>query len=90
MQDVFHAYEKNPELVTKLSFEISEIIAEKGKAYSDGKFIKNCLELFTRRVFPKTAVDQLSVSVYRGKANRRPFGKYRTFFKAENKRMFCF
>ena len=52
MREEFHACEKNTmtELVRdvrELSFEISEVIAEKGKAYSDGEFIKNCLELYT-------------------------------------------
>ena len=73
MQEVFHAYEKNIELVAVLDFEISEVIAEKRKVYSDGKFIENCLELFTRRVFPekKSVVEQMShVSVYNGKANK--------------------
>ena len=49
MQEVFHAYEKDIEFVTKLSFEISEVIAEKGKTASYGELIKSCLELFTRR-----------------------------------------
>ena len=51
-----------------LSFEISEVIAEKGKAYSDSEFIKNCLDLFTRRVFPekKWVVQQLSLFRFTG------------------------
>ena len=32
MQDVFHAYEKDTEPVTKLSIEISEVIPKKEKA----------------------------------------------------------
>ena len=53
---------KTLELVTKLSFEIFEIITEKEKVYSDGEFIKDCLELFTRRMFSekKCLVKQLS------------------------------
>ena len=51
MQEVFHAYGKDTELATKVSLELSEVIADKGKAYSDGEFIKSCLKLFTRRVF---------------------------------------
>ena len=42
-----------------MRFEISEVIAEKGKAYSDGEVIKNCLELFPKK---KCVVDQLSLS----------------------------
>ena len=36
MQEMFHAYAKDTELVTKLSFKIFEVIAEKGRAYSVG------------------------------------------------------
>ena len=51
MQEVFHAYEKNTELITKLSFEISQLIAEKEIAYRDGEFIRNGLELFSQHMF---------------------------------------
>ena len=63
-QEVFHGYKKDTELVTKLSFKISEAIAEKGKPYSDGEFIKNCLEIFTTNVSPekKNLVEQISLS----------------------------
>ena len=52
------------ELVTKLSFKISGVIAEKGKAYSNGEFTKSFLKLFMRRVFPekKYVKEQLSLS----------------------------
>ena len=56
MQEGLHAYEKDTELVTELNFEISQAIVEKGKAYSNGEFIKNYLELFTRRVLQKRNV----------------------------------
>ena len=64
MPEVFHSYEKNTELVTELNFETSEIITEKGKAYSYGKFIKNYFKLITRRVFPKKKciLEQLRLS----------------------------
>ena len=32
MQEVFHAYEKDIELARELSFKISKVIQEKGKA----------------------------------------------------------
>ena len=51
MQKTFYAYEKDTKLFTELSFEIFEIITEKEKVYSDDEFIKDCLELFTRRMF---------------------------------------
>ena len=41
MQEVFHIYEKDMELITKLNFEISELNAGKELAYSDGEFIKS-------------------------------------------------
>ena len=71
MQEVFHAFAKDTELVAKLSIKISEVIAEKEKAYGDSEFIKSCLKLFTRRVFPekKFVVEQLTkfVWVYSGR-----------------------
>ena len=74
MQEAFHAYEKDTEHITKLSFEISKLIAEKEIAYSDCEFIKNGLELFIRRTFPEKNVLRSnyskSVSVYSDKANR--------------------
>ena len=56
MQEVFHAYVEDTELITKLSIEISKLIAENEIAYSDGEFIKNCFELFTKRMFPEKYV----------------------------------
>ena len=42
MQEVFHAYEKDTEVVTELSL-ISEEIAEKGKAFRSFVFLeKTC------------------------------------------------
>ena len=63
-QEVFHGYKKDNELITKLSFKIAEAIAEKGKLYSDGEFIKNCLEIFIENVSPekKNLVEQISLS----------------------------
>ena len=61
-QKAFHGY-KDPELVTKLCFKISEAIAEKGKPYS-GEFIKNCLEIFIKNASleKKSFVEQISLS----------------------------
>ena len=60
---MFHAHAKDTELVIKLSFKIYEVIAKKGKVYSDGEFMKSCLKLFTRREFSnkKCIVEQLSL-----------------------------
>ena len=55
---------KDPELVTKLSFKICESIAEKGKSFSDGEFIKSCLDIFSDFVCPekKYLLQQTSIS----------------------------
>ena len=65
-QEVFHGYKKDNELVTKLSFKIAEAIAEKGKPYIDGEFIKNCLEIFIENVSPekKNLVEQIGLSCF--------------------------
>ena len=44
---VFYHIQKNSELVTKLSFKFCECMPEKGKSFTDGEFIKNCLTMFT-------------------------------------------
>ena len=63
-QGVFTTYMKNSELVTKLSFKLCECLAEKGKPFSDGEFIKDCLTIFTEYSYPekKKLVDQTSLS----------------------------
>ena len=63
-QEIFHGYKKDNKLVTKLSFKIAEAIAEKGKPYSDGEFIKNCLEIFVENVSPEkeNLVEQINLS----------------------------
>ena len=63
-QGVFTTYKKNSELVTKLSFKLCECLAEKGKPFSDGEFIKDCLTIFTEYACPekKHLVDQTSLS----------------------------
>ena len=63
-QSVFTTYKKNSELMTKLSFKLCERMAEKGKPFSDGEFIKNCLTIFTEHACPekKHLVEQISLS----------------------------
>ena len=63
-QGVFTRYMKDPELVTKRSFKICESIAEKGKSFSDGEFIKSCLDIFSDFVCPekKYLLQQTSLS----------------------------
>ena len=63
-QGIFTSYKKDSELVTKLSFKICESIAEKGKPFSEGEFIKSCLGIFTDFACPekKHLLQQTSLS----------------------------
>ena len=63
-QSVFTPYKKNSELVTKLSFKFCECMAEKGKPFTDGEFIKNCLTIFMEYSCPeyKHLVEQTTLS----------------------------
>ena len=57
------AYKDHSQLATELSFKISEAIAEKGKPFSDGEFIKHCLIIFAERTCPeKELIEQTSLS----------------------------
>ena len=49
--------------MTKLSFKLCECLAEKGKPFSDGEFIKDCLTIFTEYACPekKNLVDQTNL-----------------------------
>jgi len=61
---MIYLYKNDTKLGTELSFKISEAIAEKGKAFSCGKFVKHCLMIFAERAFPdkKYLVKQTSLS----------------------------
>ena len=65
MQKIFHAYEKYIEFFVELSFKVSEVIQEKEKLWPTVmiNLFKNCLLLFTRRLFPekKCVVKELSL-----------------------------
>jgi len=63
-QGVFTNYKKDSELVTKISYKISESIAEQGRSFSDGDFIKSCLGIFTDFACPekKHLLHQTSLS----------------------------
>ena len=82
MLEVFQSFKKETKLDAKLNFEIFEVIAEKGKPYSDGEFIKNCLEVFTRRMFTekKCVVKQLSLSRFTEVRQRDDFSEISNFF----------
>ena len=60
----FTTYKKNSELVTKMSFKLCECMAEKGKPFNDGEFIKNCLTILTEYACPekKHLVEQTNLS----------------------------
>ena len=51
----FTTYKKDSELVTQLRFKLCECMAEKGKPFSDGEFIKNYLIMAMKgcSAFPK-------------------------------------
>ena len=55
---------REEELVAKLSFKLCEFMAEEGKPFGDGEFIKSCLAISTEYVCPekKYLVDQTSLS----------------------------
>jgi len=56
-------YKNDTQLGTELSFEFSEAIAEKGKAFSDGEFVKHCLMTLAERACPdqKYLIEQTTV-----------------------------
>ena len=57
-------YKDNSQITTELSYKISEAIAEKGKAFSDGEFVKHCLMIFAEWACPekKYLIEQTSLS----------------------------
>ena len=65
-QSIFTTYKKNSKLVTKLSFKFCECMAKKGKPFTDGEFIKNCLTIFTEYACPeyKHLVEQITLSCF--------------------------
>ena len=56
-------YKDDSQIATELSYEISEAIAQKGKAFSDGEFVKHCLMIFAERACPekKYLIEQTSL-----------------------------
>ena len=80
IQEVFHAHAKDNELITKLSFEISELIAEKEIVYSDGEFIRIVWSCSPDVCFQKNMCGgAITVSLSRFAVARRFFEKYRIF-----------
>ncbi|XP_046863687.1 EPM2A-interacting protein 1-like [Xenia sp. Carnegie-2017] len=63
-QAVLTGYKKDSELITKLSFKICESLAENGKSFSGGEFVKSCLDMFADFVCPekKCLLQQTSLS----------------------------
>ena len=45
-------YKNDSQLGTELSFKFREAIAENGKAFSNGEFVKHCLMIFAERACP--------------------------------------
>ena len=52
-QKMMMSYKDDSELGSVLSFKLSEAIAEKGKPFSDGEFIKHCLLIFAKLACPE-------------------------------------
>ena len=46
-QKMISIYKDDSEIAIELSFKVSEAIAEKGKAFSDGEFVKHSLAIFS-------------------------------------------
>ena len=65
-QKMMLTYKDDSELASIQSFKLSEAIAEKGKALSDGEFIKHCLFIFSELACPekKYLIEQTSLSRY--------------------------
>ena len=63
-QAVFLQTSQSSEAATKISFLIAETIAKKGKPFSGGQLVKDCLQIFTDVVFPdkKSFVENVSLS----------------------------
>ncbi|ESN95782.1 hypothetical protein HELRODRAFT_178962 [Helobdella robusta] len=51
-QSLFKIGNQSAEAATKVSYLIAEAIAKRGKPFSDGELVKNCLEIFTDVVCP--------------------------------------
>jgi hypothetical protein len=45
----------NQEMATRASYEVSKLIAEHGKAFAEGKFIKKCLTVVVEMMSPDKA-----------------------------------
>lgn len=63
-QSFFKVANQSSEAATKVSFLIAEAIAKKGKPFSDGEFVKDCLKMFTDLVCPdkNCLVENISLS----------------------------
>ena len=63
-QSFFKVANQSSEAATRVSFLIAETIAKKGKPFSDGQFVKDCLQIFTDVVLPdkKSLVENVSLS----------------------------
>ena len=63
-QKMILVYKDDSQITTKLRYKISKAIAEKGKAFSDGEFVKHCLMIFAERARPekKYLIEQIGLS----------------------------
>ena len=54
-QAMFHKSTQDSEVATKISFQISLLIAKRCKQFADGDFIKDCCEIASQKICTETA-----------------------------------
>lgn len=70
-QQYFSCARKTQENATIASYEVAQLIAQHGKAFSDGEFIKQCLTKVTGIMCPEKSQEFDSVSLSRNTVVRR-------------------
>ena len=91
-QKMISVYKDNSQITTELSYKISEAIAEKGKAFSDGEFVKHCLMIFAERACPekKYLIEQTSLSRFTVGLRTDTLSSYLEDILAENASKFSY
>ena len=70
-QDMFYKSTQDSEVATEISFQISLHIAKRCKQFTDGDFIKDCFEIASLRICPKTASKFDKIQLSRMTTQRR-------------------
>ena len=91
-QKMISVYKDDSQSTTELSYKISEAIAEKGKAFSDGKFVKYCLMIFAERACPekKYLIEQTSLSRFTVGCRTNALSSHLVNILAENASKFSY